>query len=213
MLESPHREPLTIGCERTVRCAAPEGGNAVANCDTAMRDAVGMRRHLMLVRHAKSAWNDASLADHQRPLAPRGLEALPRLRDHLAAAAHPPELILCSTSRRTMDTLEGIRAAVPQHAQVETEPVIYGASAHSLLSRLQLVDDDIGCAMVIGHNPAVQDLAMFLTGVGDLDLRGQLAAKLPTGAAVTLSYDGTWGELGAGAARLDDLFMPRSSGA
>ena len=89
------------------------------------------------------------------------------------------------------------------------EQAFYEATADTLLGRLQRVDSDIGCAMVIGHNPAVQDLAMILTGVGDLDLRAQLAAKLPTGAAVTLSYEGTWGELGAGAARLDDLFMPR----
>jgi phosphohistidine phosphatase len=168
-----------------------------------------MRRHLILVRHVKSAWDDASIADHDRPLAPRGIEALPRLRDHLARAAHPPELVLCSTSRRTVDTLAGIRAAVPQYARVETEQAVYEASADTLLDRLQLIDGDIGCAMVIGHNPALQDLALFLVGAGDPDMRAQLSAKLPTGAAVTLSFEGSWRELGAGTARLDDLFMPR----
>jgi phosphohistidine phosphatase len=168
-----------------------------------------MRRHLILVRHVKSAWDDASIADHERPLAPRGIEALPRLRDHLALAAHPPELVLCSTSRRTVDTLAGIRAAVPQYARVETEQAVYEASADTLLDRLQLIDGDIGCAMVIGHNPAFQDLALFLVGAGDPDMRAQLSAKLPTGAAVTLSFEGSWRELGAGTARLDDLFMPR----
>lgn len=163
----------------------------------------------MLVRHAKSAWNDASLADHDRPLAPRGVKALPRLRDHLARATHPPELVVCSTARRTVDTLDGIRAALPQHARVETEQAVYGASAHALLGRLRLVDDDIGCAMVIGHNPATQDLAMLLIGTGDPGLRERLVAKLPTGAAVTLSFDGAWEDLGAHMARLDDLFMPR----
>ena len=168
-----------------------------------------MRRHLILVRHVKSAWDDASIADHDRPLAPRGTEALPRLRKHLARAAHPPELVLCSTSRRTVDTLAGIRAAVPRHARVEIEPAIYEASADTLLDRLQLIDGDVGCAMAIGHNPAVQDLALLLVGAGDPDLREQLSAKVPTGAAVTLSFDGSWRDLGAGTARLDDVFMPR----
>ena len=180
-----------------------------AERDAMIRDAVGMRRHLVLVRHAKSAWNDESLADHDRPLAPRGAKALPRLQDHLARAADPPEIVLCSTSRRTVDTLEGIRSALPQHARVETERAIYDAVTDTLLGRLQLVDSDIGCAMVIGHNPTMQDLAMMLVGDGDPDIRAQLSAKLPTGAAVTLSFDGPWRELGAGTARLDELFMPR----
>jgi phosphohistidine phosphatase len=180
-----------------------------AQRDAVMRDAVGMRRHLIIVRHAKSAWDDATLADHDRPLAARGVKALPPLRDHLSRAAHPPEFVLCSTSRRTVETLGGIRAALPREARVETERAVYGASADALLGRLQLVDDDIGGAMVIGHNPAVQDLALLLVGAGDPDLRGQLAEKLPTGTAVTLSFDEPWGDLGAGMARLDDLFMPR----
>ena len=83
------------------------------------------------------------------------------------------------------------------------------ASADTLLGRLQLVGRDIGCGMVIGHNPAVQDLAMFLVGAGDPDMHAQLSAKLPTGAAVTLSFDGAGKDLGAGTARLDDLFIPR----
>lgn len=163
----------------------------------------------MLVRHVKSAWNDASLSDHERPLAPRGVKALPLLRDHLARADHPPELVVCSTSRRTVDTLNGIRPALLQQARVELEQTVYAASANTLLGRLRRVDSDIVCAMVIGHNPGVQELAMFLVGAGDPDMRAPLSAKLPTGAAVTLSFDGAWGELGAGTAKLDDLFVPR----
>lgn len=168
-----------------------------------------MRRHLILVRHAKSAWDDASLADHDRPLALRGAKALPRLRGHLAQTTNPPELVLCSTSRRTVDTFEGIQAALSKDTRIETERTFYDASADTLLDRLQRVDSDIDCAMVIGHNPAVQELAMLLVGVGDHDMRARLRAKLPTGAAVTLSFEGAWGDLGAGMSRLDDLFVPR----
>jgi phosphohistidine phosphatase len=182
-----------------------------AKQDGATLDASGVRRHLILVRHAKSAWNDPSLADHDRPLAPRGARALPRLSNHLASVP-PPELVLCSTSRRTADTLEGIRAALPRDARIEMEQALYEATADTLLGRLQRVDSDIGCAMVIGHNPAVQDLAMLLVNAGDPDMRAQLSAKLPTAAAVTLSLDGAWADLGAGTVRLDDLFMPRPRG-
>jgi phosphohistidine phosphatase len=180
-----------------------------ANHDSVPRDAVGMGRHLMLVRHAKSAWGDPSLADHDRPLAPRGIKALPWLRNHIASLT-PPELVVCSTSRRTVETLEGIRAVLPQHPRIEMERALYGATVETVLGRLQRLDSDVGCAMVIGHNPAVQDLAMLLAGAGDPDMRAQLASKLPTAATVSLSFDGPWADLGPHMARLDDLFMPRA---
>lgn len=176
----------------------------------AVCDATAMRRHLVLVRHAKSAWDDPSLADHDRPLAGRGIKALPRIRDHLALAAHAPELVLCSTSRRTMDTLAGIEAAWSDEARIETERAFYDANADALLGRLRRVGSDIGCAMVIGHNPALQELAISLVGAGDPERLARLAAKLPTGATATLSFEGAWGDLGAGTARLDDFFTPRS---
>ncbi len=167
-----------------------------------------MHRHLVLVRHAKSAWDDPSLADHDRPLASRGISALPRLRDHLARVP-PPDLVLCSTSRRTLATLEGVRAALPHDVRIEIEPAIYATGATGLLRTLHHVDSDVGCVMVIGHNPGLQDLALLLAGSGDPSLRSRLATKLPTAAAVTLSLDGLWAGLGAGTSRLDDLFMPR----
>jgi len=181
----------------------------VAHPASAVRDDGGVSRHLVLVRHAKSAWDDPSLSDHDRPLAPRGTKALPRLRDHLARATRPAELVLCSSSRRTVDTFDGIRSAVSPRARVEMDRAIYDADADTLLAQLHHVDDDIAWAMLIGHNPAIQQLAVFLVGAGDTDTRAQLCAKLPTGSAVSLSFDGGWGGLGAGTARLDDLFMPR----
>ena len=168
-----------------------------------------MSRHLLLVRHAKSAWDDSSLTDHDRPLAPRGTNALPRLRDHVLGADHQPEMVLCSSSRRTVETLEGIRAAVPEQARVEVGREWYLASAATILERLHGIGSDVECVMVIGHNPGTQDLAVLLAGSGDADMRAQLAAKLPTGAVVTLSFDGPWANLDAGTARIDDLFMPR----
>jgi phosphohistidine phosphatase len=172
-----------------------------------------MRRRLLLVRHAKSSWDDPSLADHDRPLAPRGVKALLPLRDHLTRAGHRPQIVLCSSSRRTRDTLRGVRAAVPKGAQVQVDDDLYGATAKALLRRLRSLDDGIGCALLVGHNPGLQELADQLAGAGDAGdagMRTQLSAKFPTAAAVTLSFDTSWGDLRAGGARVDDLFMPRA---
>ena len=168
-----------------------------------------MRRELLLVRHVKSAWDDPSLADHDRPLAPRGTKALPRLRDFLTRAEHRPDVVLCSSSRRTADTLDGIRVALPKRASIELLDELYLADADTLLTRLHGLDGKVRCAMLIGHNPGIEDLASLLVGSGDTALRAQLAAKLPTGAVVALSFDGAWADLAAGAARIDAMFVPR----
>jgi phosphohistidine phosphatase len=172
------------------------------------------RRLLVLVRHAKSAWGDPSLDDRERPLAPRGIKALPRLCEHLVRSGFRPQVVLCSPSRRTVATLEGIRAAVPDEARIEEDDELYLASADQLLARLRSIDDGLedhtDCAMVVGHNPSLEDLAIGLAGSGDADLRAQVATKFPTAAAATLSFDTSWADLHEGGARLDDLFLPRA---
>jgi phosphohistidine phosphatase len=168
-----------------------------------------MRRDLLLVRHAKSAWDDPSLADHDRPLAPRGEKALRGLRDQLSRAEHRPDVVLCSSARRTVDTLDGFRAALPKQARIDVTDDLYLANADTLLTRLHGLDGKVRCAMLVGHNPGIEDLALLLVGSGDAGLRAQLTAKLPTGAVVALSFEGRWTQLGADAARVDALFMPR----
>ena len=174
--------------------------------------AVGARqcdvgRHLLLVRHAKSSWDDLGLADHDRPLALRGVRALPRLREHLDRSGLRPDLVLCSSARRTVETLDGIRPVLGDRVLIEVDPEIYEMDDDDLLARLRTLG--VGCAMAIGHNPCTQELATGLAGSGDPDTLQQLEAKLPTAAAVTLSFDGSWADLGPGTARVDDLFMPR----
>ena len=168
-----------------------------------------MRRRLVLVRHAKSSWADTSLSDFHRPLAPRGVGALPKMSDHLAANGVAPDLVLCSTATRTRETLAGIRSVLRDSTRVEFLDGIYGADTGALLGLVGGTSDDIACVMVVGHNPGMQDLALTLGGSGDADLRRQLWNKYPTGAIATMSFDGRWEELGPGDAHLDDLFLPR----
>ena len=168
-----------------------------------------IRRDLLLARHAKSAWDDPSLADHDRPLAPRGAKAVRRLRAYLSRSEYRPDVVLCSSSRRTVDTLDGIRAVLPKRVRIDVVDELYLANADTLLTMLRGLDDTIRCAMLIGHNPGIEDLASCLAGSGDAGLRAQVAEKLPTGALVALSFDGSWANLGAGSARINALFVPR----
>jgi phosphohistidine phosphatase len=169
-----------------------------------------MRRHLLLVRHAKSSWDDLTMADRERPLSPRGMAALARMRDHLASGIGGDiDLVLCSPALRTRQTFDGIRSALPDQVQVTTVTDLYGADVDRLLQLLRSSGDDHRCTMLVGHNPGLADLAVLLVGAGDADERRQLRSKFPTGAIATLSFAGAWTELAAGSAHLDALFMPR----
>jgi phosphohistidine phosphatase len=162
-------------------------------------------RRLAVVRHAKSSWDDSSVADHDRPLAPRGRKALRRLRDHLEHLALHPGLVLCSSSRRTRETLDGIRSGLGHDVLIEIDRQLYGADVHAVLDRLRRVDDDVECVLLIGHNPGVADLVQLL-----LEPRGSAAPEaFPTAAVAVLSFHGSWRALEPARATLDSYWTPR----
>jgi phosphohistidine phosphatase len=170
-----------------------------------------VRRHLLLLRHAKSAWDDPTLDDHDRPLSPRGEKAAGDLRKYLHGRSERPEVVLCSSAVRTVQTLEAIRPALRERTTISIEDGLYLAGAGTWLHRVGNLDDDVTCAMAIGHNPGLEDLADLLIGSGSSEVRDRLAAKFPTGALATISFKGSWSELAAGRGRLDAYFQPRHS--
>jgi phosphohistidine phosphatase len=162
---------------------------------------------LLLLRHAKSSWDDPALPDSERPLAPRGEKAARTIARYLLEKRIHPELVLCSPSRRTRQTFEAIEPSLGRDVPVEYEPGLYGASAGELLARLRSVAGSTGSVLVIGHNPGLQDLALLLAGRGARIDR--LREKFPTAALATLSVGDGWAELGPGEAELVDYVVPR----
>jgi phosphohistidine phosphatase len=156
---------------------------------------------LYLLRHAKSSWDDASLADHDRPLAPRGRRNAAALVSHLDEAGIAPALILCSSARRTRETLAGILPALDAETEIRIEGGLYGAGADRLLGRLREVPAGTASAMVIAHNPGLEDLAALL----DPSAGGN---AFPTGALATFELE-DWPSLRAGGAALTARWTPR----
>jgi phosphohistidine phosphatase len=166
-------------------------------------------RHAYLLRHAKSSWSDPELDDHDRPLARRGVKATNVLRKHMRREGIAPQLVVCSSAVRAMQTLEGVREAFAPETRVEIEDGLYAAGADRLLARLREVPDDLDSVMVIAHNPGMEDLALALAGSGDDADLERMRTKYPTGGLATLGFDGSWRELGSGRARLNAFVMPR----
>src|SRR6266540_159460 len=164
------------------------------------------RKQLVIVRHAKSSWDDPSLADHDRPLAPRGRKAVKRLREHLDNLNLAVDVVLCSSSQRTRQTLEGIRPALLRHSEprIDIDPNLYGADADHLLARLREIDEPVTCVVLIGHNPGVADLTDLL--VAPDDVGADQTGKFPTAAVAALSFSGRWRDLQPGSASLDSFW-------
>ena len=117
-----------------------------------------------------------------------------------------PALVLCSSARRTRETLDRVSAALGP-AEILIEPDLYGASSEDLLQRLREVPDEVESVMLVGHQPAIQDLALRLAVEGpELEaLRG----KFPTAALATLTFDGDWSELGQQGSQLAAYVKPK----
>jgi phosphohistidine phosphatase len=162
------------------------------------------RRRLLLLRHAKSSWDDPTLDDHARPLAPRGREAAKLISKHLRDEGIEISLVLCSSARRAVETV----GLVAPTGELRIAPGLYAASADQLLECLQSVPPDAETVMLVGHNPSIQELATDLAG-DPSELEGR---KFPTGALATLSFGRPWPELAFGEADLVSFVTPRQLG-
>jgi phosphohistidine phosphatase len=164
---------------------------------------------LTLLRHAKSSWDDPALADHERPLSRRGVKACARLRKHLRDSGLAPELVLCSSAARAVQTWDGVRAGLAAEPAVQIEDGLYTADAAGLLARLNAVPEPVRSLLLIGHNPALAELAARLAGAGEADALQRMRAKYPTGAVADLAFSGDWQRLTWGGARLEAFVVPR----
>jgi phosphohistidine phosphatase len=165
---------------------------------------------LWLLRHAKSSWDDPALEDRDRPLAPRGERAADRMGDYLELEGIRPTLVLCSSALRARQTLARVLPALGGELEVRIEPSLYTFDAAPLLERLSRVPEGVASVMLIGHNPALQELAVMLAAGGDrLD---EIARKYPTAGLAEIGFPGSWHELREARGELNRLVVPRDLG-
>ncbi|MER8371853.1 histidine phosphatase family protein [Mesorhizobium sp. M1406] len=168
-------------------------------------------KQLLLLRHAKSSWDDPALDDFDRPLTDRGLKAAHLMGRELAARDWLPELALVSPALRARDTWRLVAAELPAHAQVALPDALYDASAADILSQIHQVDPSGGSLLVIGHNPGLEDLANQLAGPrSEAKARKKLEEKFPTAALARFVFEGDWS--GLSCARLTHCLRPKDLG-
>jgi phosphohistidine phosphatase len=166
-----------------------------------------MTRRLCLLRHAKSSWDEPGLPDRDRPLARRGRLACARIAAYLQLHEIDPALVLCSSSARTRETLELVSAGALSGA-VSIEDGLYAATATELLDRLRTVDGSVGSVLLIGHEPALRELALSVARPGPHN--DAVREKFPTGALAVFTLAGTWAALAPETATLTAFVKPRA---
>ena len=160
-------------------------------------------KHLTLIRHAKSSWNNPSLTDFDRPLNKRGIHDAPRVGAELEQAGISFDRVLCSDARRARQTLLLISQSVPIDADViEYRPDMYGASAGHLLSCIAEQAEAVTDIALVGHNPGMEDLAHRL--------EDEAVGAMSTCNVVRLEFDcENWCDLSSASGKVVLIIRPR----
>lgn len=146
---------------------------------------------LALLRHAKSSWDQPGLDDFDRPLNDRGRTAAPVMGQILASLRFAPDVVLCSPSKRTRETLDAIAPYVANaRHQVRFDDQLYLATPDTILFCLKTAGKNAKRILLIGHNPGLHVLATSLARSGDPTLLARLNDKFPTAALAVLSLGG-----------------------
>jgi phosphohistidine phosphatase len=151
------------------------------------------------------------LDDEDRPLAPRGERAADRMRDHLQVEDVKPELVLCSSALRARQTLARVLPALGTTLEIRIEPTVYTSGVAGLLDRLSRVPSDVASVLLVGHNPAMQELVVRVADRGDrLD---DLSRKYPTAGLAQIAFrSGSWDALADRPGELARFVVPRELG-
>lgn len=149
-------------------------------------------RSLVLIRHAKSDWSGQHL-DVDRPLASRGLRQAPEAGGWLAGSGLVVAAAVVSPARRARSTWELVAGQLPYDVPTELNEDVYTFSGTELLQVVRRLDDADECVVIVGHNPAMEQLISALTGEW---------APMPTSAVAVIELTGGWRRAGRVLARL-----------
>lgn len=158
-------------------------------------------KRIYFLRHAKSSWDNASLADFDRPLNDRGRQAAPFMGELMASRGMRPSLIVSSPAKRAAQTAEMAREASGFDVPISYDDRIYEASPSTLLKVISQLPADVDSVLVVGHNPGMEGIVRYLTGESE---------RMPTAAlaAIKLAAE-SWAAVGENVGTLEFVIRPK----
>ena len=156
---------------------------------------------LLLLRHAKSSWKTGNVKDFDRPLNQRGMKAAPQVGKSLRKRKLKLDLVLSSPAERARQTAQVVLESARLSVELRYDERIYEAGAAQLLEVVSQIEDSANVAMLVGHNPGMEDLLKVLTGE---------KRHLSTAAFACIELDvEKWNKVRAGVGRLEWLAKPK----
>lgn len=159
---------------------------------------------IQLLRHAKSDWTDATLADIQRPLNARGMRSTKLMATKLVEVNCQFDTIYCSPAVRAQSTIQRISEQLPDNnIKWNTDENLYTFDAAELFAWFQKLDNAISSVLIVGHNPALTDFCHALT---DSNIQ-----NIPTCAYVRLNamHECTWSQIAQTPFTLTNFIKPK----
>jgi Phosphohistidine phosphatase SixA len=158
-------------------------------------------KRLLLMRHAKSSWDDSDLADFDRPLNDRGEAAAPFMGELIAGRGLAPEEIVSSPAKRALQTATLVKESGGIEAPIRLDERIYEAGAQTLKQVASEFRDELDIMMMIGHNPGFEGFVSFLTGKQE---------SMPTAALAVIDLDiDKWSDVKNGEGDLIEVIRPK----
>jgi len=166
---------------------------------------------LTLLRHAKSGWDDTSLRDFDRALNAKGKRAAARVGRHWRELGLVFDTVVASPAVRVVETLEHVASGYGGDLAPVWDRSVYLASAVTLLDVVRELPDSVEGALLVGHNPGLEDLVLMLVPDNDqAPLRDAVEEKFPTASTARLTFDvAHWADIAANGATLDLFVRPR----
>ncbi len=152
-----------------------------------------MPKTLLIMRHAKSSWKEAELDDHARPLNKRGQRDAPAMGTLLRAQGLTPDAILCSTARRARETAVAVAEACGFAGEIAYHAGFYDRAPEAYFEALAKLPGAVGVALMVAHNPSVEELLAELTGEDEPFATGtvaQVTLPLADWALLSLATEG-----------------------
>lgn len=163
-------------------------------------------KHILLLRHAKSSWDDSSLDDFDRSLAKRGEKDAPGMGAFIRKSGYLPNHIFSSTAKRARQTttLFCEQAGLKDEIITWTGDFYYG-SAYDYLEAIQNADDEASTVLLVGHNPKMEEIASLLCSDSK-----SYTVRMPTAAMVCLEHPAVkWSQVKEGTARIKWMMIPK----
>jgi phosphohistidine phosphatase len=171
-------------------------------------------KRLLLLRHAKTEPAGPEIEDHERELLDRGRADAPAIGAYLTAKKYFPDLILSSTARRTVETVELVVEQLPRKQRIEYVDQLYLVGWRAMLAVIRAVHAPVSTLLVVGHNPGMEQLATALSRQPvkrkERDRFDLIEEKFPTCALAVLDFNvARWRDVAPGRGELTDFVRPR----